>query len=319
MSMKKEIPIFFATDNQYAPYLGVAVRSIIDNANRDDNYKVIILHDNLDEEYKKKINSFKRDFFDIEFVSLNKGLECITNRDENRLRCDYFTLTIYYRLFIPDMFPKYDKAIYIDSDIVVLEDISKLYNIELQNNLIGACTDNSILDIPEIVKYIEYGIGVKKTEYINSGVLLMNLKEMRNKNFSKGFLNLFNTYHFDNIAPDQDYINAMCNGRIKYLDEAWDTMPNNNKLPLESPNLIHYNLFQKPWCYDDIQYEDYFWQYAHKTPFYEIICDFKKNYTAFQKKSDSKCLETLIKKAFDIPDKDLTFKKLYDKGVKIRI
>ena len=44
----------------------------------------------------------------------------ITDRIENRLRSDYFTMTIYFRIFIPDMYPEYDKAIYIDSDIVVM-------------------------------------------------------------------------------------------------------------------------------------------------------------------------------------------------------
>jgi len=145
------------------------------------------------------------------------------------------------------MFPEYDKGIYIDSDIVVPGDISELYNIELGDNLIGACSDKSVVDVPELARYMEEAVGVSRYEYINSGVLLMNLKEMRKKEFSKKFLNLLNTYHFDCIAPDQDYLNAMCNGKILYLDEAWDAMPTEGKEPLDNPKLIHYNLFQKPW------------------------------------------------------------------------
>lgn len=58
-------------------------------------------------------------------------VKSITNREENLLRCDFFTLTIYFRLFLAQMFPQYDKGIYLDSDIVVPGDISQLYQTPL--------------------------------------------------------------------------------------------------------------------------------------------------------------------------------------------
>ena len=76
-------------------------------------------------------------------------------------------------------------------------------------NYIGACHDMSISDYEDIVTYTEEAVGVKRSEYINSGVLLMNMKKMRIDKFEEHFLDLLNTYHFDSIAPDQDYINAM--------------------------------------------------------------------------------------------------------------
>ena len=317
--MKKEIPIFFTIDDNYVPYICVAIQSIIENASKENQYKIIVLHQGLTDENIKNISAFEKEGFEIKFVYMKDGLETITDRVENRLRCDYFTLTIYFRLFIPEMFPEYDKGIYIDSDIVVPGDISELYNVELGNNLIGACNDKSVIDVPEIAKYMEEAIGVSKYEYINSGVLLMNLKEMREKKFSKRFLELLNKYHFDCIAPDQDYLNAICNGKILYLDEAWDSMPTEGKEPLKNPKLIHYNLFQKPWCYDNIQYEEYFWKYAKKTKYYEQLVEFKNNYSDEQKQSDKQCLAVLIDKAWKASDNDITFKKVFERGEKIRL
>lgn len=317
--MKKEIPIFFTIDNSYAPYVSCAIQSIAENSSKDYNYKIIILHQEVTAENIEKINSLKTDNIDIQFKEMKEGLEKITDRVENRLRCDYFTLTIYFRLFIPDMFPEYDKGIYIDSDIIIPGDISELYHIDLGDNYIGASTDYSIQDIPELVNYLENAIGVPRKEYINSGVLLMNLKKLREKNFSTEFLELLNTYHFDSIAPDQDYINAMCNGNILYLDSSWDAMPNPAQKPLEKPNLIHYNLFQKPWCYDNIQYEDYFWKYAKQSKFYNDILEFKKAYSDDKKKSDEECLKTLIYKGDTIPTTENTFKKKFESGCKIRL
>lgn len=319
MGANKEIPIFFTIDNSYAPYVSVAIQSIMEKASRDYNYKIIILHQELTEENIAKISSLEKDGFEIKFVYMKDGLEAITDRVENRLRCDYFTLTIYFRLFIPDMFPEYDKGIYIDSDVVVPGDISELYNHELGDNLIGACSDKSVVDVPELAKYMEEAVGVNKHEYINSGVLLMNLKAMREKEFSKKFLRLLKQYHFDCIAPDQDYLNAMCNGKILYLDEAWDAMPTEGKEPLKNPKLIHYNLFQKPWCYDNIVYEEYFWSYAKKNKYYDQIVEFKSNYSDEQKKSDQECLGVLMNKGGKMPDNDITFKKVMERGEEIRI
>ena len=117
--MKKEIPVFFAIDDKYVPFAGVAIKSIIVNSSKDYNYKFIILNENVKEERLMKLKALEQENVTIEFVSMNKGLESITDREENKLRCDYFTLTIYYRIFIPVMFPEYDKVIYLDSDIVV--------------------------------------------------------------------------------------------------------------------------------------------------------------------------------------------------------
>ena len=269
--MYREIPIFFTIDDSYAPFLAVALNSAIKNANPDRNYRAIVLHQDLSETNIAKLQSLQADNFKIELTPMKANFDALDDRMSNRLRCDYFTLTIYFRLFIPAMFPQYDKGIYIDSDVVLTDDIAKLFDIGIGDNYIGACNDLSIADIPPLVAYTENAIGVKAKEYINSGVLLMNLKKLRDSDLEGHFLNLLSTYHFDSIAPDQDYLNAMCNGKIYYLDEAWDAMPNDAKPQLEKTYLIHYNLFSKPWCYDGVQYEKEFWEYAEDSG-YILLC-----------------------------------------------
>ena len=177
------------------------------------------------------------------------------------------------------MFPQYEKGIYIDSDVVVKSDLKALFDTELKDNFIGACNDLSIQGVAPLVRYTEEAVGVKKQEYINSGVLLMNLKKMRDRDFEQHFLRLLNEYHFDTIAPDQDYINAICNGKILYLDPSWDAMPDNEKPALQKPDIIHYNLFSKPWCYDNIQHGDKFWIYAQDSGYLEHITALKETFT----------------------------------------
>lgn len=317
--MNREIPIFFTIDDSYAPFLAVALNSAVKNISKDRQYKAIVLYEELSEENIKKLSALGRDNFNIELSKMRANFDSLDDRMSNRLRCDYFTLTIYFRLFIPAMFPQYDKGIYVDSDVVFTDDIAKLFDIEIGDNFIGACNDLSIADVAPLVAYTENAVGVDKTEYINSGVLLMNLKKMRECDFEGHFLKLLNEYHFDCIAPDQDYLNAICNGKILYLDERWDAMPNDSRPKISDTGIIHYNLFSKPWCYDNVQYSEIFWEYAKDSGYIEEITAYKENYTAEKQQSDKDCLDLLIKRGLEIPENDVTFRKLNENGVKIRL
>lgn len=321
--MKQEkncIPVFFTIDDGYAPYAAVAIASLLENASKNDHYKIHIVHQGLSGANRNRLAGLADDHSEILFTEMADTLKAITDREENRLRCDYFTLTIYFRLFLADMFPAYDKGIYLDSDIVVPGDISELYQTELgQENIIGACPDFSIQNIPELVRYIEQGIGVNRLKYINSGVLVLNLKAMREQAFSRRFLRLLSAYHVDCVAPDQDYLNAMCHGRIAYLNRCWDVMPEKNSAPFDGPKLIHYNLFDKPWCYDGVQYEEYFWRYAEKSVYYPEIAACKACYSEEKKRQDEASLAVLIGKANQIPDRDITFRKLQERGIQVRL
>ena len=322
MYKKQElIPIFFTIDDGYAPYLHVALISLIKNASKDRRYKIIVVYQELNEENRNNLAKLVEDYpnFEMEFKFMKQSLDMITDRIENRLRSDYFTMTIYFRIFIPDMYPEYDKAIYIDSDIIVPGDISELYDTDMHDNLIGVVTDGSVNDVPELQRYMTESLGLKLGDYFNSGMLLMNMKELRNVHLAEHFLYLLNKYHFDCVAPDQDYLNSMCYGKIEYLDSCWDAMPNRNKPEIESPKIIHYNLFDKPWCYDDIQYQDYFWEYAKQSVYYDKIKAYKAAYTDKQKEDDHAHLLDLFRRAGTNADTEVTFRKVLESGEKVRL
>lgn len=314
------IPIFFTVDEGYVPWLSVALCSLIKNADKSRYYDIIILHESISgDSMARLLQLAPNEHFSICFVEMSGSIEGIQDKMCNRLRADYFTMTIFFRIFIPDLFPEYDKGIYIDSDIVVPGDISRLYDEDLEGNLIGACQDHSIVDIPELVAFTNKGVGVGIQNYINSGVLLLNMKGLRDANLSKRFLELLNTYHFECIAPDQDYINTLCHGKIHYLDLSWDAMPIEGKQPMRNPQLIHYNLFAKPWCYDDIAYEEYFWRYAPDSGYADEIAAFKRGYSQEQKEKDTESLKRLIGRAAEIAAADFNFRTVFEGGKERRL
>lgn len=315
----KTIPIFFSIDDSYAPFLSVALKSAIDNSKSENNYRAIIMYESLSQDNRERLGSLATNNFKIDFVEMNEGLETITDRLSNRIRSEYFTLTIYFRLFIASMFPEYDKAIYIDSDIVLEEDIAELFSIDIGDNFIGACRDASIDGIEPFQSYVEQVVGVDRNDYVNSGVLLMNLKKLRDADFDKHFLSLLNTYHFDSVAPDQDYLNAICKGSIYYLSPKWNAMPNEQKPKIEGAKLIHYNLFSKPWCYDGLQYGERFWHYAENSGYINEIREFKNNFTEDNQKEEMEILGNMLRRAEEIKEHDITLKKVGESGVKVRL
>ncbi len=316
--MKKQIPIFFAIDNSYAPFLSVALNSLADHSSKNREYDITVLYMDLEPKNMYRLKTFERDNIKITFKNMTVNLDAFEDRHENRFRCDYI-LAIYFRLFIANMFSHLDKAIYLDSDIVLNDDIANLYDIDIKDNLLGGCYDTSISHNSDLYGYTEKAIGVKKTEYINSGILLMNLKEMRQQKFQEHFLNLLNKYHFDSVAPDQDYINAICNGKIYYLDRKWDAMPDEMDKPLKQPSLIHYNLFSKPWNYSGIQYEEYFWRYAKTSGYLTEILTVKESFNQDKREKDMECMKSLIERAREISKSSVTFNTALKNGEKIRI
>lgn len=317
--MTREVPIFFSVDDVYAPLLAVALNSAVKNSNPERRYVAHVLNRGLSDENIKKLGALATDNFRIDFRPMTADMNVFDDRINNRLRHNYFTLTIYFRLFIPTMFPDLDKGLYLDSDVVLTDDVAKLFDTEIGDNFFGACHDLSIADNETLVGYTETAIGVRGHEYINSGVLLMNLKKMRDCDLEGHFLDLLTTYHFDSVAPDQDYLNAMCNGKIFYLDKRWDAMPNNARPTQDDPGLIHYNLFEKPWCYDNVQYADVFWKYAEDCGFIREIREHKESYTDEQREIDRDAMGVLVRRCMEIPLTEITFRKLHEKGVRIRL
>ena len=319
LKMKKIIPIFFTIDDAFAPFVSVAIKSLLDNANQDYFYNIHIVNNGLSEENKEKILQLETSYSKIMFNNMDERLKVITDKNGTRLREDYFSLSIFFRIFIPDCFKEYDKALYIDSDTIILDDISKLYNTDLEGNYIGGCVDTSCFEIKDITNYFTNGVGVDYREYINSGVILFDMKTLREKKFADKFLYLFNKYNFGNVDPDQSYINAILKGHIKYLDGKWDTMPTEGGKKRDNAGIVHFNLFKKPWHYDNVMYEEEFWDYAKKTAYYDEIKKIKENYTESDQKKDDDSLEAMLKRCREIVQDEVTFKTVFDSGKEDRL
>lgn len=288
---KKQIPIFFAVDDNYVPCLAVALQSLIDNSSKNYYYHIRVLYTNIKWKNQKIIKKMQQENIRIDFVNVSKQINKVKQQLYTR---DYFSAATYFRLFIPELYPQYNKVLYLDCDIVVLDDIADLYNIDLEDNLIAAAPDGVINDLEPFREYAEKVVGVSNYKhYFNAGVIVMNLEEMRKFKFMDKFLYSLETIKF-RVAQDQDYLNRLCKGRVKIISDVWNRMPlRGDKILRKRLKLIHYNMANKPWHFDDVLYQEFFWKYAEETVFYDKLLKTRDTYPEEKKKKDALVIENL--------------------------
>ena len=294
---KRHIPIFMASDDNYLPYLVVAIKSISIHSSDEYIYDIRILNNGLSKSSIRKLRHISFKNVEITLIDVTRAVEAFREDLSVRLR-DYYSEAIFYRMFIASMFPRMTKALYIDCDVVLVDDIAKLYFTDIGDNIIGAVADESIPSVPEFCDYVSDWVGVPAQRYINSGVLLINLTAFRKYKIAEKFKRLLTTYNFDTLAPDQDYINFLCRGKIHYLDAGWNKQPKLEKYdPVEEQHLIHYNLYNKPWHYSGIPYEEEFWNVARLTPYYQDILRGYVEYGDDKKKAEAEGGMRLLERA----------------------
>ena len=270
-----DVPIFFAVDDNYVPLLCVALRSLSDNRTHRYDYKIHILIEELSEDSRHAISSFECENISIKFIDVREKIRALCAKLHLR---DYYTKATYYRFFIPELFPNYDRGLYLDCDIVINCDIARLYNCPMGQNLIAGIPEEVMTDIDVFGRYSEIVLGIDRNDYINAGIIVMNLKKMRKIGIEKQFADLLGT-RACKVAQDQDYLNLICHGQIFYLNKKWNKTPMPDSNTDIIPHIVHYKINFKPWRYDNIPYAEHFWRYAEKTEFNSLLRETKRNYS----------------------------------------
>lgn len=289
--VKNNIPICFSANDKYIPLLAVSLSSIIENSKPENNYDIIILMTNINDENQVKLRTMiaNKPNFSIRFINVGGLVYGYSFYIESDPANTKFSDEIYYRVLVPALMPSYDYVIFLDADVVLLNDIADLLKFNYENTLIGAVRDyegisNCYNKNYEKTKYRISELGIKNFDnYFMSGVLVMNIHKFNEEFKVKDLLNLAVSKNWKQY--DQDLLNVLCQDSLLIIDASWNFMEDlygtYHNLPkqlfnefLESekhPNLIHYSGSRKPWIKIDSKYNKYFWDYAEKTPFLEML------------------------------------------------
>lgn len=277
------IPVFFTFDNNYVVPAAVAIFSLLNKAKADVFYDMHVLHSDITPENEALLQGvvgrFKnasltfgntRDFLKDEWEKGNW---------EGHQNKDRFSLATIMVCFASEFFPQYDKILYSDVDIVVKEDISELWNIDLTDKYLAAVRSPFLKSSPQELSHLPAEVYEKlKDSYFGTGILLMNLKKIRDDGLTGKMLEVVHDDSIPKRWPDQDILNIACDNKtasipLNYIgypylldslknpdftshytrDELYDSLVN--------MKIIHYaNL--KPWN-AKIPYAEEWWTIYH--------------------------------------------------------
>lgn len=317
------IPIILASDNNYAPYMSVLMISILKNAKSNpfiDFY--LLVPESFKEKYKKTIQADCRFYKNkqINFIDMQNAFS------QTKRMIAHITEQSYYRLKATEILPKeYDKCIYLDIDTIVNDDLSELFSIDIEDNYVAGVKAPGY-HFPEDGnrKYCER-IGIPSiNQYINSGVMLLNLKKIREDNLTP---TLCEEALKNYPTVDQDVINKVFYNKIKHLEFKYNAMTariyaEDSKLlkiftkeeldeARTTPFIIHYADKIKPWDSKNCIFADYWWKYAKLSNFYPQII--KSQIKENIKKVKDKILKNIYE--YSKSDSHRTYKIL---GIKIK-
>ena len=275
---EKIVPIVFATNEKYASYLDVAITSILKNATDDRFYDIYVLYDILSPRY---IMIYENK------TSANVRVQCINVSqmiDETIMyEKSHFSREMYFRFLIPELLAHYEKVLYLDCDLVVLQDIAILFDSDLDYNIVGAISNFTNEDMR---KYVNHTLNICDVKYFNSGVLLIDTKRFKEEGIKEKCLGLLE--NMPKLAcPDQDVLNISCEEKIKYLDSKWNFQWHHQwathggtfsqffqkqyDKAHENPYIIHFTSGEKPWSNPDKPMAEIWWKYARQSDCYEEI------------------------------------------------
>ena len=296
--MNKIIPIFYACDDRFVKYTIVSLSSMIKNASLDFEYRVFILHTDISESMMKATKELENDCFKISFIDVSKYLKSISKKLPLR---HYYSKTTYYRLFIAEMFPEFDKAIYIDSDTIVLGDISELYKTEIEGFSLAACREQAMEQVDVYGTYAERVVGISRHKFFNAGVLLLNCKKIRSDGVLDKFIHYLGIYDFI-VTQDEDYLNLICKDSVFWLDQRWNTELTdglNYDYDISEASILHFIMVNKPWHYRNCRGAHIYWDFAKETSVYESLLSELGAYTDEERTKDRLSSEQLARMAID--------------------
>lgn len=292
------VPVVFATNDNYAPYLSVAIESLKEFSSLNNYYDIYVFNSDLSMLNQHKLKMSEKDNIHIRFLDVSSFIK--TNVLYER---DYFSVEMYYRLLISEIFWFYKKVVYLDCDLVVLSDIYNLYNTNLDDKILAVVNDK-VFSAPQ-KDYVNNGIGIGEDNYFNSGVLVINTELFTNQSIKEKCFEVLSKYK-KLSCPDQDALNISCKDKVLYLSENWNFQNGRGSYTFEdrynkTHNIIHFTSAKKPWNTKSLELAEYFWLYARKSIYYEEILSnyisnttklpaiFNDNNIVEAKQSSSKC------------------------------
>ncbi len=263
------INILVTLDHGYIGPLCVMLRSLCES-NPGAQFRVFVAHSSLDDSDFEKIDHAVPSTCRIENVFVP------TDKFPGLPSSDRWPKEACYRIFAAHILPDdLDRVLYLDPDIVIINNIERFYNTDLDGMCLAACTH--MFEPMQFLSRVRLKMPAQGI-YFNSGVLLMDLQMLRREQKIESVLAYFNKNKKRIYLFDQDIINGFYCGQILAvnpllynLDERYYKLHNLN--PKSKANVIDYNWVKKNTVIIHFCGKKKPWQEGYKGKFGELFYD----------------------------------------------
>ena len=277
-----ELSVIYSSDNNYCIYMSTSIISLLENNKEFKYINIYVIENKISDENKEKLEKIVRRYQrNIIFINFEKYKSYLNlNMQWN------ISISAYARLFVASMLPNnLDKILYFDCDTLIVNSLEELWNEDINNFYVAGVCDT-------VSGNTKQAIGLKNTDlYINSGMLLINLKKWREDNLEKNLLNFIDDYNGNVIHHDQGVINGVIKNKkilpLRYNLMTSYLMMNRDDIikfykvedsfysqeqideAINNPVYIHYTpgFTTRPWVKGcKHPYVDLYWKYLKLTP-----------------------------------------------------
>lgn len=315
-----------AINDAYTPYAYVMLSSLF-RKNPEAEVFVYLLQYDLEDSSKKNLQKLA-ELYDNHMIFLPIDLKLLSKKLP---RTAAWPVEVYFRLLLPDLLPEeVDRILYLDSDIIVNQELRSFYQTDFAGKLIIGCRDLALINLT-IEDCLQNRSKCLKPlfeghRYINSGVLLIHMQELRRKYSFQDYMKLAEELDYRIFAPDQDLINYLHRDEIGYADEwrynflTW--IGANNGYDYERTNrevsILHY-AGQGPWRGGNhVHYslERFWWEEALSTPYGDELAR-KFTYDEVSDQTIISYIAGLERQQANLQNENAQLKEALEKSMKI--
>lgn len=267
----QEYNICLCADNNVVEYMSALIVSILRNSSQDEEFIFHIITSCISEENKNYINELKNiKNFQLKYYNpIHKEKFEIWYSEKTPQK---WPVEVFFKLDIPFILKDLDKVLYLDCDMIAVNNFKELFDINMDNYTAAAAKDKLISNYH--LKKIKLN---KSNGYFNSGLLLINIKNFNTLFPNDTFLEKIDKY-LNNIKiveyPEQDIINIIFNNKIKPIDSKYNCVSAIVKKDKEVQDTIiaHYTFFKPLYKNGYLKKNKLyyaFWKYFIETPYFK--------------------------------------------------
>ena len=292
------IAVVVASSDKYAPFAGVFLKSLINHANPQKNYDIIVFEREISEGNKELLKSLAAESNNISIRIINPIQLISIGQEPLSMGNERFPMEVYFKIIAPHVLPEYKRLLIVDVDTLLLRDIADLFETDLDEYCIGAVpcplwqghyARNDVFGNIHIQEYCRDVLHMDNPlMHANTGMILFDTEKYCRVVSLEELISAAQSREF--ILQDECVLNMLYEHKIKFLNPAWNfCLPVSppykviiEEYPHEEssrayreaskdPYLLHWAANPKPWECPDVIYGSDWWQVALQTPFVGAI------------------------------------------------